>query len=59
MKLHEFFENLLLCSWALDKLTKCIVMMSKSASTEIMNFMALGSRSGVGRGSIDNIVKIH
>ena len=58
MKLHEFFENLL-CSWVLDKLTKYIVMMSKSASTEIMNFMALGSGSGVGRGSIDNIVKIH
>ena len=56
MKLHEFFENLLLCSWALDKLTKCIVMISKSASTEIINFMALGSGSGVGRGSIDNTV---
>ena len=43
VKFHEFFENLLLCSWVLNKLTKCIVMMSKSASTKIVNFMAPGS----------------
>ena len=54
VKIHEFFENLLLCSWILNKLTKCIVMMSKSASTKIVNFMAPGSGVLVlGQGSID------
>ena len=60
VKIHEFFENLLLCSWVFNKLIKCIVMMSKSASTKISNFMA--PRSGVlvlGRGSIDYLVKMH
>ena len=60
MKIHEFFENLLLCFWVLNKLTKCIVKMSKSASTKIVNFMVPGSGVLVlGRGSIDYIVKIH
>ena len=43
VKIQEFFENLLLCSWVLNKLTKCIVMMRKSASTKIGNFIAPGS----------------
>ena len=43
VKMHYFFENLFLCSWVSNKLTKCIVMMSKSASTKIVNFMAPGS----------------
>ena len=54
--MHYFFENLLLCSWVLNKPTKYIVMMSKSASTKIVNFMAPGSGVLVlGRGSIDYI----
>ena len=59
VKMHYFFENLLLCSWVLNTLTKHIVMMSKSASSKIVNFMAPGSGVLVlGRGSIDYIVKI-
>ena len=47
----EFFENLLLYSWVLNKLTKYIVMMSKSAFSKIVNFMAAGSGgSGVKAG---------
>ena len=58
VKIHEFFENLLLCSWVLNKLTKYIVMISKSASTKIVNFMAPGSGVLVlGWGSNDYIVK--
>ena len=44
VKMHYFFENLLLCSWVLEQPNKYIVMMSKSASTKIVNFMAPGSR---------------
>ena len=54
-EIHEFFENLLLYSWVLNKLTKYIVMMNKSASAKIVNFMAPGSGILVlGRGCIDN-----
>ena len=57
--MHYFFENLL-CSGVLNKPTKYIYMMSKSASTKIVNFMAPGSGVLVlGWGSIDYIVKIH
>ena len=60
VKIHEFFENLLLCFWVLNKLNKCIVMMSKSASSKIVNFMASGSGILViGWGFIDYTMKIH
>ena len=59
VKIHYFFENLL-CYWVLNKLTKNIVMMSKSDSSRFVNFMAPGSGVLVlGRGSIDYIVKMH
>ncbi|XP_062584314.1 uncharacterized protein LOC134246070 [Saccostrea cucullata] len=60
VKMHYFFENLLLCSWVLNTLNKHIIMMSKSASSKIVNFMAPGSGVLVlERGSIDYIVKMH
>ena len=36
VKIHYFFENLLFCSWVLNKLTKNIVMMWKNT---FVNFM--------------------
>ena len=43
VKMRKFFENLLLCSWVSNKQTKYIVMMTKSASFTVVNFMAPGS----------------
>ena len=58
-EIHEFFENLLLYSWVLNKLTKYIVMMNKSASAKIVNFMAPGSGILVlGQGCIDYTCKV-
>ena len=58
--MHLLFENLLLCFWVLNKLTKYIVMMRRSASSKIVNFMAPGSGVlALGQGSIDYIVKMH
>ena len=60
VKMHYFLENLLLCSWILNKLTKYIVMMSKSVSSKFVNFLAPGSGVLVlGQGYIDYIVKMH
>ena len=54
VKIHYFFENLLLCSWVLNKQIKYIITISTSASTKIVNFMAPGSEVLVlGWGSID------
>ena len=41
--MHYFFKNLLLYSSASSKQTEYIVMMSKEASTKIVNFMTPGA----------------
>ena len=48
VKVHYFFENLLLCSWVLNKLFKYIIMIYKSAFSKIVKFMAPGSHRGSG-----------
>ena len=53
-KMQKLFENLLLCCLVFKELTKYIVMMSKNASSKIVNYMAPGSGVLVlGWGSID------
>ena len=60
VKMHYFFENLLLCPWVLSRQTNSMVMMSKDASFKIVKFMAPGSGVLVlGWGPIDHIVKMH
>ena len=43
VKMHYFFKNLLLYSSASSRQTEYIVMMSKEASTKIVNFMTPGA----------------
>ena len=43
VKMHYFFKNLLLYSCASSRQTEYIVMMSKEASTKIVNFMTPGA----------------
>ena len=60
VKLINFFENLLLYSWAWFRQTKYIEMMTKEGYTKTVNFMT--PRAGVlvlGRGHISHKVKIH
>ena len=60
VEMHKFLENLLLCSWALNKLTQYKVILNKIASSKIVNFMAPGSGVLVlGRGYAEYIVKMH
>ena len=60
LKMHYFFENLLLYSGARFRPTKCIVMMTKEVSTKIVNFMTPGAGVLVlGRGHISHILKMH
>ena len=60
VKLHYFFENLLLYSQAQIRLSKYVVMMTKEGSTKIVNFMTPGAGVLVlGRGYISHIVKLH
>ena len=59
-RIGVFLKNLLLYSGVWFRQTKCIVMMTKEGSTEIVNFMTL--RAGVlmqGRGHISHIVKMY
>ena len=60
VKMHYFFENLLLYSQAYIRLSKYVLMTTKEGSTKIVNFMT--PEAGVlvlGRGYISHIVKLH
>ena len=60
VKMHYFLKNLLLFSGACFRKNKCIVMMTKEGSTQILIFMT--PRTGVlvlGRSHINHIVKMH
>ena len=60
VKMHYFFENLLLYFQTKGRQTKYIVMMTKEESTKILNYMT--PQAGVlvlGCGHISCIVKMH
>ena len=60
VKMHYSFKNLHIYSQAQIRETMCIVMMTKEASTKIVNFMTPGSGVLVlGFGHISRIVKMH
>ena len=60
VKMHYFFNNLLLYTQAQIRQSKYVVMMTKEVSTKIINFMTPGAEFLVlGRGHIRQTVKMH
>ena len=60
VKMHCFFNNLLLYSQALIRQTKYVVKLTKEGLTKIINFLTPEAGFRVqGRGHISNIVIMH